>query len=243
MCNRAGGRRWLGAALALWIGMGATGAAGAASTVYDLYLGGLWLGELTVTSEREGPRYRAEAALGTSGLIAAFYRVTLGVTAEGHVGPRAWRPTRFTAETSGPRRSQAVAMRFRGQRPVSVEAHPPFRPRPWELDPAEQRGTTDPLSAFLAAAASRPGTAPCPQHADVFDGRRRHGVSLARAVEEQGLLRCEGLYRRLAGFKPKMMKRPDYPFTVWFAPRPDGGHAFLKAMGETPFGTAVFRRR
>lgn len=245
MRNRAG------LALALLWGIGVIGALPTAAqakeeVTYDLFLGGLRLGALSIAAERDGPRYRAEARLGTGGLIAIFYKLRLDAVAEGRIGPRAWLPRRFTAETRDSRRSQSVEMRFEGRRPVSVTAEPPFRPKPWEIEPAEQRGTSDPLSAFLSAIASPEGARPCARKTDVFDGRRRHRIRL-HAAEPTGrggrLLRCTGVYKRIAGWKPKMMRRPDFPFTAWYTRDAEGGWQFLRAMGETPFGTAVLRRR
>lgn len=233
---------WVSAAT-LATAIAAASTATAAPRIYDMYLGGFWLGELQVQAEREGQRYRASATLGTRGVLALFYGFAMDAKAVGRVGRHTWRPKRFVAQTRDSRRAQALAMRFNGHRPVSVKATPPFKPKPWQVEPAEQRGATDPLSAFLAAAMTAPGTEPCGREADVFDGRRRHGVMLHAAEPDGTLRRCEALYRRVAGFKPKMMKKPDFPFTVWYAPRHGGGWAFLRAMGETPFGTAVLRRR
>ncbi|MEM9144887.1 MAG: DUF3108 domain-containing protein [Pseudomonadota bacterium] len=233
----------IGLVVAGLAGSGGALAGARAPTVYDMYLGGFWLGALEVAAERDGADYRARARLGTGGWVRAFWGLELDASAEGQVGPRHWRPSRFTAETRTRRRARSLAMRFEDWRPVEVAVRPPFNPKPWQIDPQAQRGTSDPLSAFLTAAASPSGTEPCGHEADVYDGRRRHRITLGAATEEQGLRRCDALYARVGGFKPKMMKKPDFPFTVWFAPGEAGGWAFLRAMGETPFGVAVLRRR
>ncbi len=236
---------WAAAALALLAG---PAAALPERAVYDLFLGGLRLGDLRVSTERDGARYRARAALATSGWLGAFVRFALDARAEGRVGAEGLEPERFTAQSQSSRRGERLLeIRYEGRRPVAVDATPPFDPKPWEIEPSLQEGAADPLSAFLAAAASAPDTEPCDRVGDVFDGRRRYRVILspvdAAGPAGPGLRRCAGRYRRVAGFKPKFMARPDIAFDVWFEPAADGGFAFLRAIGETPLGTAVIRRR
>ncbi len=216
--------------------------------VYDVFIGGLRLGDMAVSTERDGPRYSARAELATRGLVGSVFRFTLAASAEGRVGTDGFEPDRFAWRSQSTRRGEHLGeIRYAGRRPVSVEATPPFDPKPWEIEPSAQEGAPDPLSAFITGAAPGPDVDPCAQSGEVFDGRRRYRVVLSPADPakpvEPGLRRCAARYQRVAGYKPKFMARPDIAFEVWFEEADGGGFAFLRAMGETPLGVATIRRR
>ncbi|MEM0923731.1 MAG: DUF3108 domain-containing protein [Pseudomonadota bacterium] len=211
--------------------------------IYDIYLGGLWIAEMSVTSEIEGDRYSAGAALVTKGVVGSLYRASFEVEAEGEVGAGLYAPQRFTASSRDTRKSQFVEMRYDGGKPAALRAEPAFKPKPWEVDPLAQAGAADPLSAALGVLANQQGDGLCDREVEIFDGRRRYAIVLgAPALRESGV-RCPAVYRRVAGYKPKKMAEPEFPFEFWFEQGADGSWQVQKALGDTPIGTAVIRRR
>jgi hypothetical protein len=77
---------------------------------------------------------------------------------------------------------------------------------------------------------------------DVFDGRRRYAIDLGRPEADGERIRCRGVYRRVAGYKPKEL-REKIGFSVWFEERPDGLAHVVRVAGESELGLAVALRR
>ena len=222
-------------------------AAGAAradafSAVYDLFLGGLRGGEAYLSIERDGDAYAAKATLGAAGLAAWIFpgRATAEV-----VG--AWRaaapaPERFDAEGDFAGSRQTVAMAFAPDAPLALEADPPLRKRSYDADPSSLAGALDPLSAAVAALAPTPAASVCGRTISVFDSRRRFDLALAEPRREGALIRCDGEFRRVAGYKRKHLTLPPHPFTAWWRIE-DGQAVFERAQAPTDFGHAVARKR
>lgn len=211
--------------------------------IYDFYLGGIRGGELSVAARLEAGRYRAEAAGRTAGLVRLVWDAGFAASSDGGLDGSGLAPESYEADAYTARRSQKLALRYDGGRPQLVRAEPPFEPRPWAIEPAEQAGTQDPLSAILSALALQRDETLCGRSLEVFDGRRRFSLTLEAARPEQGMMRCAALYRRVAGFKPKLMERPDWPLELWFARDAGGLWHLERAMGEMSFGIAVLKLR
>ena len=218
---------------------------GNVSQIYDVYLGGIFAGEIIVDAEFDARRYRASALLRTAGIVAVFYKAQLRAEAAGRVTGERLAPGRFTANTRDPKKTQFVEMIYRNGDLGEIRAEPAFQPKPWQIDPMAQSGTTDPLTGLLAALAPVPRARLCNRRVEVFDGRRRYAIELKKPEMHRRAVRCRAVFRRIAGYKPKLMKkkRATWPFRVWFKPGSDGIYRVVRVMGATPFGTAVARKR
>lgn len=212
------------------------------STIFDLYLGGIRIGELSVNARMEGDRYRAASTMRTAGVVGALYAASFVAETEGTVGPRGLAPRRFVADTRAGGDVQAVEMRYEGPTPAQVKADPPFKPKPWEIRPEKQAGTVDPITAALMALAPAPVESLCRKTVDIYDGRRRYAVDLGAPVAEGERIRCPAVYRRIAGYKPKELKE-GYELDIWFEERADGLAHVVRAAGESGFGLAVMMLR
>lgn len=221
--------------------IGGAAAAESFEAVYDVYLGGLRGGEVTLTLERDAAHYRAEARMRSAGLARLFFPGEARATAQGAARGAKLAPEVFTSDNDFGDQRQTVALRYGGAGP-SLEADPPYRVRPYDADLAAMGDALDPVSAAVASLAPQPAAEACDRTVTVFDTRRRFDLALGPAVRDGDLLRCEGVYRRVAGFKDKQMKKADYPFTAWW--RVEGDRATLeRASAPTGFGDAVAKRR
>lgn len=212
------------------------------SARFTLHIAGVKLAELSLAAHWTAEGYAVRAALETSGVVGPFYEAGLQAEADGRRTGRALVPRRFAADTFDSRRRQAVEIRYGAGRPQSVRAEPPFKPKPWEIAPAEQGGTVDPLTAALALFGPQEERAVCGRAVEAFDGRKRTRLTLGPPKRGRRGIRCDGAYRRIAGFKPKRMEMPEVPVTVWFAQGLDGLWHLARAEAPTPFGTATLRR-
>ncbi|MEM1299464.1 MAG: DUF3108 domain-containing protein [Pseudomonadota bacterium] len=242
-------RKWQGLVGGLLVA-GVSASSGAASedgnvnTIYDFYLGGIKAGELTIDADFDGAIYRAESVLRTAGVVGMVYKASFEAEAEGRLTSGGLEPARFAADSRMRSKAQSVEMIYSNRAPGEVRAEPAFSPRPWQIDPAEQTGTLDPITAALTALAPTQAAAVCNSSVEVFDGRRRYAIDLGKPTMDGDRIRCPALYRRIAGFKPKMMKkRPKFPFHVWFEERADGKAHMVRAAGDSMFGIAVILLR
>lgn len=216
----------------------------AIDTIYDFYLGGIKAGEVSIDANVTGDQYRATSILRTAGIVGFFYKASFEAETEGTLAPNGLMPVRFHADSRMRSKEQSVEMRYANNAPREVLAEPAFDPRPWQVEPTEQIGALDPISAAISALAPMPRAEICNRSVDVFDGRRRYSIDLGKPVVEGKRIKCPALYRRVAGFKPKMMKKnPQFPFNIWYEERPDGMAHIVRAAGESMFGLAVILLR
>ena len=214
------------------------------STIYDFYLGGIKAGELTIDANYEGTEYRAESVLRTAGIVGLVYKASFEAEARGTLSSGGHVPDVFKAASRMKSKEQFVEMTYRDLAPTQIRAEPAFVPKPWQIEPSEQVGTLDPISAALVALAPVEAASVCNTSVEVFDGRRRYAIDLGKAEPDGERIKCPATYRRIAGFKPKMMKkRANFPFHVWFEERTDGKAHFVRAAGDSMFGVAVILLR
>ncbi len=212
--------------------------------IYDFYLGGVKAGELTMKADLRGKRYRATSVLRTAGVVGLVYRAAFEAKTEGVLSGGRLEPAKFTADSRMRKKKQFVEMTYNGDAPKRIKAVPQFQPKPWQIEPTKQSGTLDPISAALTALAPAPVGEICNTSVEVFDGRKRYAVDLGAPVADGKRIKCPALYRRIAGFKPKMMKkRPTFPFDVWYEEQPNGYAKITRGAGDTPFGLAVILLR
>ena len=212
------------------------------SAVYDLYLSGLPLAELKFDAEVGASGYDVRSSVRTVSPLRLVYKADIAAETHGAVAAQGLTPERFKAFTKTAKKKQLVQMDYAGGALSAISADPEFRKKTYQVDPFKQTGALDPLSAALTAFAPAPIDELCPGLVDVFDGRRRYTVSFKAPVAdtEFGDFRCEAMYTRVAGFKPKMMKRrTEFPLTVWFVTRPSGKSFIRRAAASTQFGDVI----
>ena len=213
---------------------------------YDVYFGGLRAGELTVAASFGAGDYRADATFRGRGIIGLFMDTELEAETVGRLEAGALVPIRFRSlEREAGREKRRIEVTFTADRPQAVRAAPPFPKRPWSIDPRQQKGTTDPLSAIIALLLPQSPAEVCGQRLEAFDGRRRFAFDLEPAADVRGHVRCDGIYLRLAGFSPRKMKRDRarIPFTLHFRTRADGTSEVVRLVGDTRYGTVVMKLR
>ena len=261
MARRALGRLLPAAAMLTAMMTGATGgkaqppAVANHNATYDFYLGGIWAGEITIDANfgsnlDGGGTYRAGVTASTAGIVGFFLKAGVEAEAVGRIGAAGLSPVRFTADAYEPRRRWLVEIAYANGSPASVVAEPAYRLRPWSISARDQRGIADPLSAALEALVPAAADEICSQTADIFDGERRWAIEIGPPRHEGGdggggdRIRCDAVYVRIAGFKPKLMgKRARRPFALFFEDRGDGLFHVVRAAGKTSFGLAVLLLR
>lgn len=211
---------------------------------YDVYLGGIWAGKLTVGATFGAGSYAATSALRTTGIVGFFYDLAFEAKVVGGIDPGGLSPERYSSRSRSPKRREFVEISFVDGSPRTTRVEPVRRVKPWSIDPRDQHGATDPLSAVLTAFSPGPADAVCEQRIVVYDGKHRFALEIDPPQRDGDRIRCEAMYVRLAGYKPKSMgKRASRPFTLFLEERADGLFAVVRAVGETSFGPMILLLR
>jgi hypothetical protein len=212
---------------------------------YRFYLGGILIGKASIAAAVEGEAYRLDTNVRSDGVVGWFYDVTVNGVAEGLRDARAkLRPALFRFNSVAEGKKFDLDMRYAGDAPSEIKAEPPFQPRHYAIDPTQQRGALDPMSAIVAALFPDKTAPLCNRTFPIFDGRRRYDVSLEGVISEKTeggatVIECKGRWKRVGGFKPKHMRKPDYLFTVRFSRDSAGQVLPIRAWTDTEFGAAM----
>ncbi|MEM9048400.1 MAG: DUF3108 domain-containing protein [Pseudomonadota bacterium] len=211
---------------------------------FTLYLGGIRAAEMTLDARWSAASYEGRSTLRMVGLAKLLYAGSLSATGSGSMQARLFVPGTFSADSAFEGARQRVWLRYRDGRPAEVTADPPYRARAYQIAPAAQTGTLDPLAAALTLIRPEPIDGICNRSVDVFDGRRRIRLTLGAPVESHDGMRCPGTYTRMAGFAPKIMRKgANFPFWVVFRADAQGVAEIWQIFADTDFGRAVALRR
>lgn len=210
---------------------------------FAVTLAGVRAATLTLSGTEDSGRYRVEGRIESDGVAAVVRRVRYVAQASGRVDASRYAPERYAEVFDTPRRQSEAELTY-AQGVPSVTAYQPPRPPGAEaLDPADQGGTVDPLTALYAGLRDMPRDQACRLALQVFDGRRRSQVTLSNPTPQGETILCTGEYRRLAGFTEKEMReRTRFPFRATLAPLEGDRLRVVEVRVETIFGRATLRR-
>lgn len=213
--------------------------------VFDVLLGGIKAGELSIDGKITSGRYGAKGTMQTTGLAGMLKTIRYDAAAEGSFARGRFMPrsTEVLARRGNSRSRNAVI--YKGGVPASVIHEPPRSPRPNDVDPAAQGGTIDPLTALYAVLRDVTPAEACTLSVTMFDGSKRSEVALSAPEPSGNGVRCTGEYRRLAGFSDKeMAEKTRFPFTLTYAPTADGKHLQVVDIStDTILGKGRLKRR
>lgn len=211
---------------------------------YEVSLRGIRAGILTIDGEQKGTAYRAAARIESTGLGAAIRRVRFIAETTGTLRDGRYRPARYAEDADTGKRHSVSVIEYRRGVPKVVSYRADRDHRLATVDPATQGGTLDPITSLYAVLRDTPRDAACTARFASFDGRRRTETALLSARAQGEHLICQGLYRRIAGYAPEeLAERAEFPFTLTYAPAPDGRMRVIEVALDTTYGRAVMRRR
>ncbi|MEM9726221.1 MAG: DUF3108 domain-containing protein, partial [Pseudomonadota bacterium] len=210
---------------------------------YKFYVGGVLIGKAWMSTSFADGRYRSQGSVETDGVAGWFVSATVVATADGAMGDDQPTPVKLDVTGVTDKTPWRMSIDYDGGAPTGVFSEPPFREKPYEIDPRRQGGALDPVSAVIATLTPMKGSG-CDRVIPIFDGRKRYdiviGPEIERGVSRKGfpMVECEARWRRVGGFKGNQMNKPDVPFTARFERR-DGLAVPTKVWGDTEFGGAV----
>ena len=172
-------------------------AARAEEAVFDFYMTGIRIGEVTLETEQTDGSYTAASRITTAGLIGVLADFWYNGAAEGELRDDGTVvPRRFVAKSKSPRAIRDTDIAWEGGTPVSVSVEPPRGSAP---EPSAQAGTLDPVSAGFAVLRAREPDRLCDTSVEVFDGSRRSRLKLGAVERRDGALRLRRHLRAARG--------------------------------------------
>ncbi len=231
--------RVLAVALAMALTVPAARAA-SLSANYDFYVSGIKVGTVSLATEESASSYSARAKVGTAGLLGAFLSFTYDGTAQGALGRGGPVPSLFTATSVTSGKKKTARIDWTNGAPAKVTVNPP---RDVKFDPANLKGSLDPVSAAFAVLRDGPAERMCSKKIDLFDGSRRSRLTVGPRRAEAGGFSCAGSYARLEGEAQSLTPEGETAFTIRFATQSDGTARVRRIETGTSFGTAALERR
>lgn len=215
---------------------------------YDLYLGGVPLAEGRIVARVGRGAYSARSEVRTSDLVNTMITATVSSRIQGERDRRgaadALSPGVFQLDSLVQDKTFAMRMDFENDAPRKIVARPKYKKKSYEIDPREQFGALDPMSALLMAFLPPASGDVCRREAPIFDGRRRFDVRLTgetRRFTAEGAryVECKGLVVRVAGFSEKMMRETEFPFDIRFRIDEDDHPIATQIWGRTDYGLGM----
>ena len=211
---------------------------------FDVTLRGITAGRLAFAAAEEGNRYTVSGRLESTGIAAMLRKFLYTAQASGRVTQGRLTPARYSEDADTGKRQSRSIMEFRGGTPVKVVNDPARDPRPYDVDPATMRGVVDPVTALYATLRDVDAGRECASDQRMFDGRRATQITLSKPQKQGDRVTCSGEYRRIAGFSPEdMAEKTRFPFTLTYAPTPEGRMRVIEVTTDTLYGKAVMKRR
>jgi hypothetical protein len=207
---------------------------------YSTSVAGIPLGKIKIMLDGGEADYSVRANFSMIPILRMIFHGDASAQAAGINDGGKLRPRESVFRYAGRKSDRSIAIAFdEAGIPVAVNANPPLRQRSYAIGVEGAAGAVDPASA--ASILMTPRSEPCALSFDVFDGSKRHRVSLTgqRGAAKGSTVTCTGLYERVSGFKDKYMtpERRTWPFTATVKGT-DGRWVPLKITAETKFGPA-----
>ncbi|AZB56175.1 DUF3108 domain-containing protein [Cereibacter sphaeroides] len=229
---------------ALMLLMAGPAAAQSDEAVFDLVLRGVRAGTLSFAGSEQDGRYAVNGRLQSGGLVSLLRTVRYDARASGRIVRGRPQASAYSEKADTGRRQSEVQLAWRNGRPVVERYEPARKPRSYDVDPAAQRGTVDPLTALYAALRDVDPGQECRTSLEIFDGRRRTQVVLGAPQAAEGGVACAGEFRRIAGYSEEdMAEKSRFPFTLRYEPTAEGRMRVVQVATDTIYGKATLRRR
>lgn len=207
---------------------------------FSVSIRGVPAGSLTVKGKESGGAYSASGVLQSGGLVGLVAKVKYTATASGRVKGNRFSPARYDEKADTGKRKSDSSMTYSGGVPTVSD----YEPSANGVKPSTQKGTVDPMTALYAAFRDVNKDEVCKLDVKMFDGKRASQVKLASPRAEKGMIKCDGEYRRLAGFSAEdMAEKARFPFNLYYAKTDDGRYRVEKVVTQTLFGNAVMKRK
>ena len=217
--------------------------------VFGIRVLGIEVGSMSMAARANDSSYGASAVMQPNTLVRIlpkYRKVKYIATSRGWLRERGFEPVSYKESANTGNRISEVSITYEEGVPVEVAYDPPRAPREEFVEPLDQGGTIDPMTAFYIVMRDAQADEICDREFSMFDGRRRSKVLLGAPTWNGEEAHCEATYVRVAGFtEDEMNKRTDFPITLLYKPRAGdpGWYQLAVLETETRFGKLKAIRR
>lgn len=225
------------------------------SVTLTLYIQGLTLGTVELSSTVDGDSYRSVSRLKTEGIITLLWKQTIQATASGRIRQDRFQPglyDAFVVKSDGS--NEQISLTYAANGPPRLFVDPPFRDSvKIEIPAKQQMESLDPVSALTFLLAGAPAGEPCGRKVDVYDGRRHYVIALTRRAPttirlDNGLyagpgLQCSVTYRQVSGAGQQVLEGksslPTAQAMIASLTSKQTGRAYhvpMRLWADTPYG-------
>ncbi|MEL7027189.1 MAG: DUF3108 domain-containing protein, partial [Pseudomonadota bacterium] len=153
--------------------------------VYDILLGAVPVGVFAFSGVEAQGRYSLAGQIRTSGLVGALTNVRYDAKAQGRrIGDR-FVPTLYEEQATVGDRKTDLSITYQSGVPNPPVFVPPRQTDRPDVDPADQAGTLDLLTALFVLFRDTPADMLCSFSAPIYDGARRTSIAL-RFLRQSG---------------------------------------------------------
>jgi hypothetical protein len=227
---------------------------------YDLFVGGISLGKVSMSARFEGEDYKALSTLETKGIVSAFWQAKVEASSSGLVTAERVQPSLYDSFSQNRFvQKRHATLTFGPEGPKSLSSDPPYDENRYPVSEEQRRRTLDPLSAaiFLTSSSVAKATKPCEVTAPIFDGRRRYDVVFNYMKKtdvhmDNGLysgpaMVCQVHYNQIAGYQQSVIEQNKkfprmYAWVVSARSSADPSRYYMvpvRVWAETDYGIVV----
>jgi hypothetical protein len=227
---------------------------------YDLYVGGISLGKVSMSARFQGEDYKALSTLETKGIVSAFWQAKIEASSSGQVAGGRVQPALYDSFSQNRfvQRRHAT-LTFSPEGPKTLQSDPPYDENRYPVSEEQRRRTLDPLSAaiFLTSSSTAKQAKPCEATAPIYDGRRRYDVVFNYMKKtdvhmDNGLysgpaMVCQVHYNQIAGYQQSVLEQNKrfpkmYAWVVSARSSTDPNRNYMvpvRVWAETEYGIVV----
>jgi len=211
---------------------------------FDVYVRGIKAGKLAFSGVENGKAYSAVGHVESTGLLAAVVKVRYDARSKGRINGTGFIPASYFEKTTGSRRNNESVMEYKAGVPQVKKYTPPRDPKPWDVPPATQAATLDPMTVLYTALRDVPLAQVCKVDVRMYDGKRASTVKLGGKEPNGEGFSCNGEYRRIQGWHPEELKKKSrFPFRLTYAKVGDDLYRVTHVSVDTIAGRATLKRR
>lgn len=208
---------------------------------YTVTILGLPAAQLAIVERRNGAQYAAAMQAKSSGLAGMFAHFSVDSRVRGTMVGEKRRPSHYMSTSDGDRGGRGAEIAYGDGLPVVQSLAGGDDPTAPKVDPSQQKGAVDPLTAVLSVASDQGAEHLCQQELRIFDGHRVASMALSGPIN--GTTTCRGVYQRLYGYPAaELAKRDRFTFEVDYIALPDGRMRMTELRLDSLFGLARLTR-
>ena len=205
---------------------------------------GIGAGYFQFDTVYDARNYTIMAELKSTGLVNLLRPFLYEAVARGRFSGNVFQPKSYEERARSGKKRYETWMSYRAGVPLPREIVPPEPKDKYALDPATQKGAVDPVTALYAILRDVAPKQACKASVYVFDGSTRARISLDQRHTVGDQIRCQGEYRRIAGYSLKQMaEKQAFPFVLTYGHVENGQLQVVEVTIDTIYGVAKLQRR